>query len=467
MKIASSTISATVVHSAMRAQTRHPSLRTWVGADPRQHAAATPDNSLVRASEATRRAPVMERPKPPPVHGDGDAKSTSQSSCDRDVGAITPRLSMLRDLIERMTGIRLQAVHWREATAADAPPPSPQSTAPTQSAAGQPNWGAELEHQTVLEETESTQFAAQGIVRTADGQEIRFSVQLSMQRSYREASSTTVRMGNAVKPVDPLVINFNGTAAQLHGSRFDFDLDTDSTTESLPMLASGSGFLALDRNGNGHIDNGSELFGPTQGNGYSELGEHDQDGNGWIDENDAVFNQLRIWNPTDQGAGQLLGLREAGIGALSLQPSVTPFALKDGTTRCSGPYAPAASICETTAAPAPCSRSTWSHDRPLRLVKHRAPSPALPTPHRPNQRAGIEPPAPARHTGAAAAAARSGRRLLPAPSCIRAAIRLHAAARPASGNAIAPAIPARRQPVAESPRRPQCLWPRRQYQRLS
>ena len=118
MKIASSTISATVVHSAMRAQTRHPSLRTWVGADPRQHAAATPDNSLVRASEATRRAPVMERPKPPPVHGDGDAKSTSQSSCDRDVGAITPRLSMLRDLIERMTGIRLQAVHWREATAA-------------------------------------------------------------------------------------------------------------------------------------------------------------------------------------------------------------------------------------------------------------------------------------------------------------------------------------------------------------
>lgn len=222
MKIASSTISATVVHSAMRAQTRHPSLRTWVGADPRQHAAATPDNSLVRASEATRRSPVMGRPKPPPVHGDGDAKSTSQSSRDRDVDAITPRLSMLRDLIERMTGIRLQAVHWREATAADAPPPSPQSTAPTQSAAGQPNWGAELEHQTVLEETESTQFAAQGIVRTADGQEIRFSVQLSMQRSYREASSTTVRMGNAVKPADPLVINFNGTAAQLHGSRFDF-----------------------------------------------------------------------------------------------------------------------------------------------------------------------------------------------------------------------------------------------------
>ena len=344
MKIASSAISATVVHSAMRAQTQHTSLRTWVGADPRQRAAATPDNSLIRANEATHRSPVMERPKPPPVHGDGDARSTGQTNRDHDVDAITPRLSMLRDLIERMTGIRLRSVHWREATAVDAPPPSPQPTAPAQSTAEQPNWGAELEHQTVLEETESTQFAAQGIVRTADGQEIRFSVQLSMQRSYREASSTTVRMGNAVKPVDPLVIHFNGTAAQLHGSRFAFDLDTDGTAESLPMLASGSGFLVLDRNDNGRIDNGSELFGPTQGNGYSELGEHDQDGNGWIDENDAVFKQLRIWNPADQGVGQLLGLREAGIGALSLQSSATPFALKDehnqmlGSVRASSVY---------------------------------------------------------------------------------------------------------------------------------
>ena len=55
------------------------------------------------------------------------------------------------------------------------------------------------------------------------------------------------------------------------------------------MLGSGSGFLALDKNGNGKIDDGSELFGTKSGDGFADLAEYDSDGNGWIDEKGRVY----------------------------------------------------------------------------------------------------------------------------------------------------------------------------------
>lgn len=56
----------------------------------------------------------------------------------------------------------------------------------------------------------------------------------------------------------------------------------------------GSGFLALDRNQNGVVDDGSELFGTQSGDGFAHLALYDQDSNGWIDANDPVFDKLRI-----------------------------------------------------------------------------------------------------------------------------------------------------------------------------
>jgi hypothetical protein len=150
-----------------------------------------------------------------------------------------------------------------------------------------------------------------------------------MTRSFREETNVSVRAGDARRK-DPLVINFDGNAAQLTDQRFRFDLDADGSKEELAMLASGSGYLALDKNDNGMIDSGTELFGPATGSGFAELAKYDQDGNGWIDENDAVYSRLRIWAPDLKNAGSLATLQERQVGALFLGDVATPFELRNG-----------------------------------------------------------------------------------------------------------------------------------------
>ena len=137
----------------------------------------------------------------------------------------------------------------------------------------------------------------------------------------------SLRLGDAVA-VDPLVINFDGTAAQLQDLRFAFDLDGDGQTEQVPLLVGNRGYLALDTNQNERIDSGLELFGPDTGNGFTELARHDSDGNGWIDEADPVFHQLRVWTPNADGSGSLQTLEELGVGAVQLTAQATPFALR-------------------------------------------------------------------------------------------------------------------------------------------
>jgi hypothetical protein len=149
-----------------------------------------------------------------------------------------------------------------------------------------------------------------------------------MSRSYHEESDVTLRLGDAARKTDPLVLNFSGTAAQLSDQRFAFDLNADGSTEQINVLAPGSGFLVLDRNQDGKINNGSELFGPTTNNGFAELAKLDDDKNGWIDENDAAFKQLQVWRRDSSGQDQLQSLAAAGVGAIALSHVDTPFALK-------------------------------------------------------------------------------------------------------------------------------------------
>ena len=87
--------------------------------------------------------------------------------------------------------------------------------------------------------------------------------------------------------------------------------------------------MALDKNNNGTIDDGSELFGPSTNDGFSELRTYDADGNGWIDENDTVFDQLSIWERNPDGTSKLMGLGEVGIGAIYLKDVTTLFDLSD------------------------------------------------------------------------------------------------------------------------------------------
>src|SRR5690606_19466085 len=77
----------------------------------------------------------------------------------------------------------------------------------------------------------------------------------------------------------------------------------------------------------------SELFGARTGDGFAELAAYDTDGNGWIDENDAAFADLRVWTKGGDGADHLSPLPARNIGALYLVKPATPFDLKAGQNR--------------------------------------------------------------------------------------------------------------------------------------
>ncbi len=206
----------------------------------------------------------------------------------------------------------------------------------------EPSTGEYFYFNDFYQETEQTQFHASGSVTTADGRSIDFNLHSTMARQF--TSELTIEKQSGVVMKDPLVINLNGQPASLTVDKFDFDLDADGKTENISFVNGQSGFLAFDKNQDGVINDGSELFGALTGKGFEELSQYDEDQNGWIDENDAIFSQLQVWQKDTNGFDQLSGLLELNIGAIYLKNAETEFALKDqnndqhGQIRSSGVY---------------------------------------------------------------------------------------------------------------------------------
>ena len=166
-----------------------------------------------------------------------------------------------------------------------------------------------------------------GSVTTEDGREIDFLLELNYQRDM-QVTQTSQFNGNR-NLIDPLVINLTGGPAELSDSYFEFDLDGDGHNENLHQTAAGTGFLVFDKNKNGIIDNGSEMFGPQTGYGFAELSAYDEDGNGWIDENDSIFAQLAFMDFNADGEQQLQDLSTVGLGAIALKSVAMDFDLYD------------------------------------------------------------------------------------------------------------------------------------------
>ncbi|WP_281170400.1 calcium-binding protein, partial [Azonexus hydrophilus] len=145
----------------------------------------------------------------------------------------------------------------------------------------------------------------------------------------------------------PLVFDLDGDGieiAQLSGnSPVLFDHDANGVKTGSAWLKSDDALLVLDRDGNGTIDSGRELFGNNTvlagggkaADGYAALGELDSNGDGLIDAQDARFGELRLWRDLDQDgvsdAGELFGLAELGVSQISLAKTAGNQLLGDGT----------------------------------------------------------------------------------------------------------------------------------------
>jgi len=187
-------------------------------------------------------------------------------------------------------------------------------------------WGLIYSKNQSYQEEEAMSFQSNGIVTTADGRTIKFDLDLNLSRSFIQESNLTIKAGDAL--VDPLVINFDRASASLTSQKYSFDLDLDGKNDQISVAQTGSGFLVYDKNGDGTINDGSELFGPKTGNGFLELAQFDVDGNKWIDENDPIFDKLQIWTKDENGEDRLFAIGRKGIGAIYLGNVNGDFSLK-------------------------------------------------------------------------------------------------------------------------------------------
>lgn len=138
--------------------------------------------------------------------------------------------------------------------------------------------------------------------------------------------------------VDPLVLDLNGdglVTTSLDQSGVYFDLDSNGFAERTAWIDANDGLLVLDRDGDGKITNGQELFGDqtllSNGtratSGFEALREFDDNKDGKIDASDIVYLKLKVWQDLNRDgvsqAEEMKSLADAGIKAINLSSTVT------------------------------------------------------------------------------------------------------------------------------------------------
>src|SRR5471032_3237497 len=155
--------------------------------------------------------------------------------------------------------------------------------------------------------------------------------QLHALSSDQEQSLTTQQI-QALPSLTPIVLDLNGDGITTLGlsAGVQFDLAANGSKNSTGWIGGGDGFLVEDLNGNGKIDDGSEMFGSgttlandtKAANGYQALAQLDTNGDGVINSADKDFSKLEVWVDSNADgvteAGELHTLSSLGITQLNL-----------------------------------------------------------------------------------------------------------------------------------------------------
>jgi hypothetical protein len=261
-----------------------------------------PNRSMLAASPAASLPAHAGRPPRPAPHGE-DAKAS---------GAQEPALddAQLRDAIllkislegKDYTTARREALGERQAARSAAASSDSQQAEPD-----------------VILDVSVTSLQAvhvEGELTTPKGRLAFEATSIVLSREHLSVSGASQRQ-------DPLLIDLDGTGPATTGAEGAHPFDLSGKGKVLPtsFVQGGSAFLALDRNGDGTINDGGELFGDQHGaaDGYAELRKFDSDGNGRIDAQDPVYSELKLL----YGDQSTLGLGAAGIRSISLQATPT------------------------------------------------------------------------------------------------------------------------------------------------
>lgn len=333
-------------HQYQRVETRQEITTTRLNAATRENRGEESDDDTTRLSPEARMAFTrsirdwenIQSTSTSQALTDSDANGANQVKESDTEGEglelqIDQKTRALMRLIEKMFHVKVELYDGQSLTDAngEAPDSIPGSPAGGGMISAENPQGANttLVRQTHHEiyESEKTGFYASGEIELNDGRRFAVDFKLDMEREhYEEFYGEVVISG---KQVDPLVINLNGNAAQLTNQRQAFDLDGDGVDEQVSFATGDSAFLAVDKDQNGKIDNGTELFGPQTGDSFAELAEHDDNGDGIIDENDSIFDQLVLTQRDENGNETLLSLKDAGIAGFYLAAFDTPFSIMD------------------------------------------------------------------------------------------------------------------------------------------
>ncbi|MGE5561093.1 MAG: hypothetical protein ACM3XN_08645 [Chloroflexota bacterium] len=351
MRIGTSQVALISRHEASVRESRQETLRYWIGNGRQTElrtgtpAAVQPERRAIAAdrlelsaemrrmlaqAESQARASVASPAEVP----HGQAMDGAPADSDGPAPEKSAEIIIAEGVIEMLTGekVEIEVAHVGGRPEADAATNA--AAAAERAPARRAGWGLEYRCDAVRDERETTTFAATGRVATEDGRAIDFALATEMKREYHAEEHVVARAGDA--PVkDPLVLNFGGQAGALTTERVQFDLDADGEKEAMPFAGPGSGFLVYDRDSDGFVDDGSELFGPQTGDGFAELAALDADGNHWIDEADPAYSQLMVWT-RDGGSDALATLRQLQVGAIYLGTTETPYSVRDANNRVLG-----------------------------------------------------------------------------------------------------------------------------------